>query len=210
MTNPHDELDPARLERLLEDVSRLRRDIPPSRDAWPAIRQRIEAQRVRSIAAGAPAPKRRISPWWLGVAATVIATAGTMLTVANRAKSRETPPVAADPVPAQPSQLGVAPIVPIAAGFAEANPALAAALDQYHQATRELEAEVASRTAGMSPATREVVRRSLATIDTAIADLRAALGSNPRDITVGQSLGLVYERKLEFLKRVRSLPGTGM
>jgi hypothetical protein len=213
MTHPDNELDPERLERLMEDVARLPREVAPSRDAWPEIRQRIEAQRVRSIAPASTKASRRknaMPVWLLGAAATILVTVMTMLRVANRAERNETPPVAVDPIPAPPSQLGVVPIVPIAAGFAEANPALAAAINQYHEAMRELEAEVATRAAGMSPATREVVRRSLATIDTAIADLRAALGTNPRDVTAGQSLGLVYERKLEFLKRVRSLPGTGM
>jgi hypothetical protein len=184
--SPDDELDSAQLERLMEDVSRLPRDIPPSRDAWPAIRQRIEAQRVRPINGAAPAPRRRISPWWIGVAATLVVAAGTMFTMTRRAKPSEAPLAAV------------------------ANPRLESVLAEYQQASRELEADVSQRTAGLSPATREVVRRSLATIDTAIADLRSALSANPRDAAAAQSLSIVYERKLDFLKRVRSLPGTGM
>ena len=48
-----DELDSVRLGRLQEEVSRLPRSMEPVRDAWPAIRDRIEAQRVRTIAPGA-------------------------------------------------------------------------------------------------------------------------------------------------------------
>jgi hypothetical protein len=210
--NPQDELDPEKLERLLEDVARLPREVEPQSDAWPAIRQRIEAQRVRSIApasTGTPAPRSLTR--WIAAAAGLVIVVGTTLVLSNGGKSPDPQQVAADSAP--PSTLlppvgGDTPLVP--ASLATANPSLAAVLDQYHQASRELEAEVASRTAELSPATREVVRRSLATIDTAIADLRAALGANPRDAAAGQAISTVYERKLEFLKRVRALPAVGM
>lgn len=212
--NPQDDLDPAKLERLLEDVGRLPREVAPSADAWPAIRQRIEAQRVRAIStASHTTPARRSSTRWIAAAAAVVITVGTMLTMSDRAKARQDEQVARDSA-TYPSLLppvaGGTQIVPVGENLATANPSLAAVIDQYHQASRELEAEVASRTAELSPATREVVRRSLATIDTAIADLRAALGANPRDAAAGQAISTVYERKLEFLKRVRALPVAGM
>jgi hypothetical protein len=210
--NPQDELDPARLERLLEDVGRLPKEVEPQSDAWPAIRQRIEAQRVRSITpASNKTPARRRLTRWIAAAAGLVIVVGTTLMLSNRAKPGELQQVAGDsaaPSTLLPPVSGDAQAVPV--GLATANPSLAAVLDQYHQASRELEAEVASRTAGLSPATREVVQRSLATIDTAIADLRAALGANPRDAAAGQAISTVYERKLEFLKRVRALPAVGM
>src|SRR5258708_3384088 len=46
----YDELDPERERRLLDAVSRLPRSVEPARDAWPAIRDRIEAHRVRPLA----------------------------------------------------------------------------------------------------------------------------------------------------------------
>jgi hypothetical protein len=210
-----DPLDPARLERLLEDVARLPREIDPQADAWPAIRQRIEAQRVRSISAGAgvASPARSRPRWWIAAAAAVVIAVGTMISLANRGEAPQDQQVTRDAVTPPnllPPVAGGTPIVPVGENLAQANPSLAAVLDQYHQASRELEAEVAGRTAGLSPATREVVRRSLATIDTAIADLRAALGANPRDAAAGQAISTVYERKLEFLKRVRALPAVGM
>jgi hypothetical protein len=207
MTHPDNELNPEQLERLMEDVSRLPREVAPVRDAWPEIRRRIEAQRVRPITAVPPSvASRRWRPsWWLGAAATIVVTAGVMLTVSERAARSQKRVIVQQPL----SQGGAAPVTSNVA-LGAANPGLAAALDQYDLAARDLEAEVAARAANLSPATREVVRRSLATIDTAIADLRAALGANPRDAAVGQSLSLVYERKLEFLRRVRMLPGTGM
>src|SRR5262249_31837519 len=43
----NDELDPERLRELLDAASRLPREVQPGRDAWPEIRRRIDAQRVR-------------------------------------------------------------------------------------------------------------------------------------------------------------------
>jgi hypothetical protein len=212
----NDELDPTKLQQLLGATARLPREVEPSRDAWPAIRARIDAQRVRSIApATEPVTVPRHPTRWLIAAAAVVVLA-TGIAVVARQDPTPTTPIAAitepPPAPAAPSS-GGAPEpsgVAIPVSVNSANPALAAALDQYREASRELEAEVAAHAAALSPNTREVVRRSLATIDTAIADLRAALGADPRDVAAGQALSLVYERKLDFLKRVRALPAAGM
>ena len=205
-TTPNGDLDPAQLERLMEDVARLPREVAPSRDAWPEIRKRIEAQRVRAIAPdAAPAARRGLRPWWIGAAATIVVAAGLWLKFNDRAKSFESAQQ-----PTAPVANGGAVAVPVASVIAAENPPLAAALADYQRATQDLEVEVARQTPNLSPATREVVKRSLAIIDTAIADLNAALGQNPRDAARGQSLSQAYARKVEFLKRVRSLPGTGM
>ncbi len=215
----NEELDPAKLQELLDATARLPREVEPLRDAWPAIRARIDAQRVRSISPTTQpvtAPRRR-APWLIAAAAVVVLATG--VAVVARQNEEATAPIAAvtEPPTASGSPLsGGAPessavAIPISVNPANAaNPALAAALDQYREASRELETEVAAHAAALSPNTREVVRRSLATIDTAIADLRAALGADPRDVAVGQALSLVYERKLDFLKRVRALPAAGM
>jgi len=211
----NEELDPTKLRELLDATARLPREVEPSRDAWPAIRARIEAQRVRSIATthdpvSAPAQRSR---WLIAAAAVVVLATG--VTLVARQGTEPVASVAAPAAPPAPLPTGgpesSGSVVAVAANAANAShPALAAALDEYREASRELEAEVAAHAAALSPNTREVVRRSLATIDTAIADLRAALGADPRDVAAGQALSLVYERKLDFLKRVRVLPAAGM
>jgi len=117
-------------------------------------------------------------------------------------------PPAPDPAPQGGSATRAGTAVPVT--LASANPTLAVVLEQYQKASRELEAEATQRSNALSPETREVVRRSLATIDSALADLRAALGADPRDASAGRALSLVYERKLDFLRRVRVLPAAGM
>ena len=68
MTN---ELDPESLRKLLDATAALTRSVEPEHDAWPAIRDRIDAQRVTPIVSGAvdrAGSARRWSEWktnWL-------------------------------------------------------------------------------------------------------------------------------------------------
>jgi hypothetical protein len=222
------EREDERLRRLLDAAAELPREAEPPRDAWNSIRARIDAQRVQAIApgTGTGAPRRATRWWRLAAAATIVVAIGLSVMSQRRGKATMLPNgdstsvVAVPPtVPPQPdTKLDSQPVTarrPIAlttvpTSLAASNPSLATAIDQYQQAARELEAAVIPRTANLPPATRDVVRRSLATIDSAIADLRTALGSDPRNAAVGQYLSAAYEQKLDFLKRVRSMPGAGM
>jgi hypothetical protein len=233
VTEPHD-IDSARLERLRSAVERLPREVAPPPETWDAIRDRIEAQRIREIGPGnvamaAPRSAPRSAPRLLrGLPRIATVTAAAVVIVAVgigiRANRTGGGPDAVDQHAAPPISGGAtapghdsAALVPpqtasavIPASIRSANPGLAAALRSYHDASRDLEVAVAARTATMSPATREVVRRSLATIDTAIAELRAALGDDPRNARLGTQISGIYEQKLDFLRRVRALPAAGM
>jgi hypothetical protein len=218
----NDDLNPLeseRLRRLLAAAAELPREATPPEGAWPAIRRRIDAARVHAIAPGTvAAPERRPARWWpLAAAAALVVVAGSVI-VTRREQAPEQPSIAAEPervpLPAAPdapaTQSPVRALMAVPAGLTANNPTLAAVLEQYQQASRELEVSVATQTAALPPATREVVRRSLATIDAAITDLRQALGSDPRNASLGQYLSAAYEQKLDFLKRVRAMPGAGM
>ena len=222
MNDMHDSLDDEKLRRLLDAVDKLPRDAEPPASAWDAIRGRIDAQRVVAIAPGAETtPVRRSTRWWQLAAAAGIVIAAAVAVKSGR-QPIETAVVTADSAPIAPRTAIPLPIdspnprptvralTAVPASLSKASPALAAALDQYQQASRELEASISARTAAMPPATREVVRRSLATIDAAIADLRTALGADPHNSALGQYLSTAYEQKLDFLKRVRGIPVAGM
>ena len=212
-----------RLRRLLDAAAQLPRETPPPADAWNAIRRRIDAQRVVAIAPGLERRARRGLQWWpIATAATVLLMVGFFFAMRGRGKAAPADvaggandvPRLAVPTPYPESRDSVRgpvrAVTSVPATLASSNPALAAAIEQYRQAVRELESAVAARTEALPPQTREVVRRSLATIDAAIADLRTALGNDPANTTVGQYLTAVYEQKLDFLKRVRAMPGAGM
>lgn len=222
----NDELDPTRLQRLLDDVARLPRAVDPPAGAWDAIRARIDAQRVRPIAGATPgtATHRRPARWWwvaTAAAAGLLVFIGGSSMVAKRSKARAVERLAAQRE-ATPGPVG--PVGPAAAAAAEGgsvavptpvslsttNPALAATIDGYQKAVRDLDAGITRHLEALTPGTREVVRRSLATIDTAIAELRTALDADPRDAALGRSLAGIYETKLDFLRRVRALPAAGM
>jgi len=196
-----DELDPDRLRRLLAEAAGLPRAIEPERDAWPPIRERIESRRVRAIP-GRPLPDlapswRRVARLTAAAAAVLIVTASVLVLRPGRGKSR-------------PSDITVGP-TPTPASLSPASAApLSAVLAQYEEAARELEAAVRARELALEPATRQVVRRSLAAIDSAIADLRAALEQDPGSTAVVRYLAAAYERKLDFLKRARGIPARGL
>jgi len=225
----NDEMNPLeseRLRRLFDAVAELPREVAPPEDGWKAIRRRIDAGRVRTIAPGESVamPNRRLRWWALAAAASILVAVAMPFVLRSRGKGATLPgpdegpgAIASVPLPAPPDAppdptpaATIRAVTTIPTALAASNSVLASALDQYRQAARELEAEVAPRTAGLPPQTREVVRRSLATIDSAIADLYAALGQDPANTAAGQSLGAIYERKLDFLKRVRAMPGAGM
>ena len=215
----NDELESEELRRLLDATAQLQREVEPAANAWNEIRSRIDSERVRFITPGADgSATRRPMRWWpIAAAATLLLVAGTAI-VTRKGKARERQPMAmqpdAVPLPTPPETLSKIPVVRAVTGtpvaLATRNPALVAVLDQYQLASRELEAVVIAQTASLPPATREVVRRSIETIDSAIADLRAALSSDPRNPSLGQYLSAAYEQKLDFLKRVRAMPGAGM
>lgn len=222
----NDELNPEQLGELLGAAGRLPHEMEPSRDAWPEIRRRIEARRVVPIGP-APTGRRGIRPMvFIAAAAGIVILIGIALQNRNSSATgpgqlANNPPVKVS-TPAQPPardsvspgrsatpDLQSSPVPAKVVSLDVANPQLAASLDRYAASVRDLERDVASREAGLSPHTREVVKRSLATIDSAIADLRAAVGASPKDAQLGESLTTIYERKLEFLRRVKSLPGEG-
>jgi hypothetical protein len=77
---------------------------------------------------------------------------------------------------------------------------------KYAGVSRELARTVEERRAQLAPETVAQVERSLATIDTAIAEARAALARDPgnRDIVV--LLAARWEQRLDLLRRATELP----
>jgi hypothetical protein len=208
----HDELDPQRLQRLLDAAARLPRHADASRDLWPDIRERIAPAHV------VPLKPRRAwrAARWIAAAAAVVVIAVFGSTFAPRTKAKAFPPPVGVATPADPGAAPQAnPGTPGSRGgtgvaVAGGNAPLSAALAAYDDAARDLEAAVTPRLAQLPPETRAVVERSLDAIDVAIADLRTALGEHPGDAAINRYLAATYEQKLDFLRRVRAIPAAGM
>ena len=75
----------------------------------------------------------------------------------------------------------------------------------YAETVGELRRTLESQRGSLSPATIRVVERSLATIDTAIAEARAVLAADPADQILISILSANYERKVELLQRANEL-----
>lgn len=184
----YDENDP-RLKALLDAASALPSEADPPANGWQAVAGRIAGRRT--------SPARRATRAWWGLAAAAVI----VIAVALPFRSRQAgaPPVATAPV---------ATVQPIS--LEKANPSLARTVERYRTSARELEAAVAARSRTLPPATQEAIRKSLADIDAAIADLVAALGTAPNDPALSGAITAVYEQKLDLLRRVRTASGASM
>jgi len=70
----------------------------------------------------------------------------------------------------------------------------------------ELERALAQREPELDPKTAAVIRRSLATIDRAIADARAALDADSSNVLLDRQLTRVLGKKVELMRRAALLP----
>jgi hypothetical protein len=75
----------------------------------------------------------------------------------------------------------------------------------YVATVDELRRTLDAQRSALAPTTVRIVERSLATIDTAIAEARAALESDPANQALLEVLAASYERKVELLQRATKL-----
>ena len=173
------------LRDLLARASRLPREMPPPRDLWPAIRQRIDAPRVL-----APRPERSGARWWtLGslaaAAAVVVALVSTLTSVGP------------SPAP-QAGATGVA--QPAGAGSAAAP--MQQAETEYMRATGQLMDVLNARRGSLSPETQTAVSKNLQAIDEALGELRQALDKDPGNRQLNKMLASTQQKKLNLLLRL--------
>lgn len=198
----------------------------PSRDLWPGIAARIEPK----VLPFAPVP-REARPWsrlTLGaIAAGLVAV--TALSTWQLTRSRETqstvaqtPPIA---VPAQPestpstlaapgaSESAVTALVPAAPP--QTGPTLVSAraprpdaATMYATEINKLRAVFDQQSEVLDPRTRAILSTSLRTIDSAIAEARAALNRDPASQFLNQQLNKSLEQKLGLLRKAALLSST--
>ena len=76
---------------------------------------------------------------------------------------------------------------------------------QYNRAIEELVQAVDAQRSRLNPETVRTVDRSLAVIDSAIAEARGALIADPGNTTLIDLLSATYQRKLDLLRRTSEL-----
>ncbi|MEX2152946.1 MAG: anti-sigma factor [Gemmatimonadaceae bacterium] len=178
------------VRELVAAAHALPRDIAAPAEAWDAVRTRVG--RVARVARGSPAASRRhTGSWWrsgwMAAAAAIVLVAGTAVLMPRTAGKAKATKVG------RPAPVVVSPV-------AVAN------VDRSYSATlSELRESLESQRHALSPSTVRIVERSLATIDTAIAEARSALASDPANQALVEILSAHYERKVELLQRATEL-----
>ena len=202
-------LDPERLRHLRDAVAALPRAIEPRHDAWPAIRQRIEAGRVREIVRRTPAgpagrPHRTA---WFAAAAVVLVTLSSATTalVLRRRITTPLPPAPVTAVPDSPRVPSAPAAIPARAVHA-ADGSINGVFARYDAAAADLTAELDARRTRLDPRTLAVLDSCIRRIDAAITEARSALRQDPRNAVVTELLTVSYRQKLDLLKRAADLP----
>jgi hypothetical protein len=172
--------------RRLNRIDELARDIPPSRDLWPAISAGIAAAIESNKAATFQAPVRARSRWLpaVGMAAAVaLVTFGVFL--GRLIGPGHTGTIAA-------STQGSAGMIPAALRDAD-----------YRKQREALLVEVQNRLDTMPAAERDKVAASLATLRRSIGDIEAALGRDPANALLQELLVNSCQEEMRALTVVR-------
>ena len=185
------------LTALLSVAAAANVSVDPADDLWPDVRRSIESRKEVALpfAGGAPripaTPRKiRVSPILLAAAAVILIVLSSGITTVVLRKSPTTI-VRSQDAPADPS-------VVLPAVFQ-------ATEDEYARTFHELRIAVDAQRASLSPETVRTVDRSLAVVDSAIAEARAALIADPNNRTLVDLLASSYQRKLDLLRRTSEL-----
>ncbi len=188
-------------------------DRPPTRDLWPAIEAHIrEAPAAARPAVGGRAEGRReaarpggvrrlaltLPQWAAAAAALVLLSAGTMFMVmAGPQGDPGAGPVATgDAAPALGPAAG--PEAGLVGGFEGPSRG-------YDQAIAQLETILTEAGGALDTATVRRLRESLAKVDRAIEEARAALAEDPADPYLRQHLGETMRKKATLLRQTVTL-----
>lgn len=197
-----------KLTGLLASAKQLPRSVLPEEDLWPDLRRELTKRKEIvlpvSTSAASPATTRAVGasrdrkrPWLLAAAAVVLIAASSYTTAVVLRSAPRSAGTSSDSRPSRAPEVGGAPIV--------RNASFAQAEARYQRTIDELRVAVETQRGRLSPETIRTVDRSLAVIDSAIAEARAALVADPNNHVLVDLLSASYERKLELLRRTSEL-----
>jgi anti-sigma factor RsiW len=196
------------LERLVSSAGQLPRSVLPPDDLWVDLRKALDARKdVVLPTAGETAghrPARTERPhlsrrFIAGLAAAAVIlialSSGITALVMRHAPERLAggARIQAAPLPTRPAPAAVLP-----ASFRQTE-------DEYNRTIKELKDAVDTQRGRLSPETIRTVDRSLAVVDSAIAEARDALLADPNNQMLVDLLSASYQRKLDLLRRTSEL-----
>ncbi|MFL5401511.1 MAG: anti-sigma factor family protein [Gemmatimonadales bacterium] len=169
--------------------------LPPRRDLWPGI-----AQRIGATAGGSRpielASRRRWSfsiPQLAAAAIALMTVSGSAVwLLRSPAPANLSLPVATAPVSTTPV------ITPAASGRGSAR-------QSYAQAVADLERVLTSGRGQLDTTTIRIIEQNLAAIDQAIAQAQSALDADPANLYLNSHLNETMRRKLELLRQAAAL-----
>ena len=198
----------ASLRALVAATASLPKSVLPEDDIWADLAVRIDERKgavLRSTLPGGTtvpsgadhSPKRWPSRMWLTAAAVILVALSSAVTAVVLRSGAESQ------IAKQIPDVGVlrpgpdaAPVLPASFRVAEGH---------YTQTIDELRLAVDAQRAQLNPETVRTVDRTIAVIDSAIAEARAALLADPNNRTLVDLLSASYQRKLDLLRRTSEL-----
>lgn len=192
-----DILDKDRLRELQEMTDRLPREMEPPPEAWDAVRAQMERDGAEHI----PHARRGAAFWQRPeflIAASLVLVVGSSAVTYRVSRDRDGAPTA--PV-AESRDRG-------AEGAVRAVSTLAQFTGKENEYLRRVNGLVAIMESGaveLAPETILKVKQSLAIIDAAILEARAALAGDPANRELIQMLESTYEKKLDLLQRTTEM-----
>jgi anti-sigma factor RsiW len=186
------------IRTLLDEISTLPRSIDPPGEVWEGASRGIRARLAAAGPSGSPVPTGKLAGWsftQLAVAAAVLIVGAAALAVAllqmeGAGTGGQTPRVAEAPA----GSTAVAPAAYTAV------PDLAATESDFNRASEDLLAALEAQQDRIPPETLVVIEESLAAINQAIADTRAAMESEPDNARLGRVMRAMYLTKMRVLQ----------
>ncbi|HET6797121.1 MAG TPA: zf-HC2 domain-containing protein [Gemmatimonadales bacterium] len=189
------------LDQLRQVVAQARTlgGVPPRRDLWAGIAQRIGATPGRK-AAGELAFRPRAPRRWSFSIPQLAAAAIALMTLSGGSVWLLRGPASPGPVATMvPQPTGPVPAINTAVRGAVGG------TDSYAQAVADLERVLATGRGQLDSTTVRVIEQNLAAIDRAIAQAQAALKADPSNLYLNSHLAETMRRKLDLLRQAAAL-----
>ena len=196
------------LAAMVSSANALPKSVLPTEDLWIDLRKSLEDRKEVVLPRSSGNPNRDIGSMngrrisgrmvaLLAIAAVIlIALSSGITALVLRNASHDLAGRGATPTPLQATALSPGPVLP--AGFRQTE-------NEFNRTIEELQQAVDTQRGQLSPETIRTVDRSLAVVDSAIAEARSALLADPNNQMLVDLLSASYQRKLDLLRRTSEL-----